>query len=99
MRREGYISRTVLNPTPIWLQGSLQFVPIRPELKFGACTDVAGGSSESIFRAMADAISVSKLRWRLVDSSLKPVTVEEAFYLGTLEEAHFWKGGQLSGRL
>ena len=32
---------------------------------------------------MADAIQVSKLYWRLVDSSAKPLTLEEAFYLGT----------------
>ena len=37
----------------------------------------------SILRAMADAIQVSKLYWRLVDSSMKPLTVEEAFYMGT----------------
>ena len=32
---------------------------------------------------MADAIQVSKLRWRLTDDRLKPLTVQEAFYLGT----------------
>jgi len=53
------------------------------ELKVGLGTDVAGGSSASVFRAMADAIQVSKLRWRLQDESLKPLTVTEAFYLGT----------------
>lgn len=53
------------------------------ELKVGLGTDVAGGSSASVFRAMADAIQVSKLRWRLQDESLKPLTVMEAFYLGT----------------
>lgn len=52
-------------------------------MNIGLGTDVAGGSGESIFRAMADAIQVSKLRWRLVDESLKPLTIEEAFYLGT----------------
>ncbi len=52
-------------------------------LNVGLGTDVAGGTGESIFRAMADAIQVSKLRWRLVDEDLKPLTVQEAFYLGT----------------
>ena len=52
-------------------------------LKVGLGTDVAGGSSASVFRAMADAIQVSKLRWRLQDESLKPLTFTEAFYLGT----------------
>lgn len=49
----------------------------------GLGTDVAGGTGESVFRAMADAIQVSKLRWRLVDDSRKPLTMEEAFFLGT----------------
>lgn len=44
---------------------------------------MAGGVGESIFRAMADAIQMSKMRWRLVDEEQKPLTVEEAFYLGT----------------
>jgi len=39
---------------------------------------------------MADAIQVSKLRWRLKDESLKPLTVEEAFYLGTLGGGSFF---------
>lgn len=52
-------------------------------ISVGLGSDVAGGTTESIFRAMAQAIQVSKLRWRLSDSSLKPLTVEEAFYLGT----------------
>lgn len=60
------------------------------EVKVGLGSDVAGGSGESIFRAMADAIQVSKLRWRLMDESLKPLTVEEAFYLGTLGGGSFF---------
>lgn len=59
-------------------------------LKVGLGSDVAGGSGESIFRAMSDAIQVSKLRWRLQDGSLKPLTVEEAFYLGTLGGGAFF---------
>ena len=56
----------------------------------GLGSDVAGGSGESIFRAMADAIQVSKLRWRLKDENSKPLTVEEAFYLGTLGGGSFF---------
>lgn len=52
-------------------------------LKVGMGSDVAGGSSLSIFRAMAEAIKVSKLRWRLIDQSLKPLTAEDVFYLAT----------------
>ena len=52
-------------------------------LHMGLGSDVAGGASLSIFRAMADAIQVSKLRWRLQDDALAPLTVPEAFWLGT----------------
>lgn len=52
-------------------------------LRIGLGSDVAGGHSLSIFRAMTDAIQGSKLRWRLCDQSLKPLTLEEAFYMGT----------------
>lgn len=49
----------------------------------GLGSDIAGGTTESIFRAMSDAIQVSKLRWRLIDEKEKPLTLEEAFYMGT----------------
>ena len=49
----------------------------------GLGSDVAGGYSTSVLRAMADTIQCSKLRWRLVDAKQKPVTLEEAFYMGT----------------
>lgn len=52
-------------------------------MNVGLGTDVAGGFSPSVFRAMSDSVQVSKLRWRLVDNSLKPLTLAEAFYLGT----------------
>ncbi len=52
-------------------------------IPMGLGTDVAGGAHLSVFRAMTDAIAVSKLRWRLVDSALPPLTFAEAFYLAT----------------
>ena len=56
----------------------------------GLGTDVAGGFSESIFRAMADAVQMSKIRWRLLDKKLKPLSFEEAFYLGTKGGGEFF---------
>lgn len=56
----------------------------------GLGSDVAGGCHLSILRAMSDAIQVSKLRWRLVDQSQKPLTLEEAFYLATLGGGAFF---------
>ena len=47
-------------------------------LRVGLGSDVAGGHSTSLFRAMADAIQVSKLRCRLQDKSLNPLNVQEA---------------------
>lgn len=63
---------------------------LRDGLRVGLGSDVAGGTHTSIFKAMADAIQVSKLRWRLVDQSLEPLTVREAFYLGTLGGGAFF---------
>lgn len=68
--------------------------PIRCYLKeglhLGLGTDIAGGFSRSIFRAMADAIQVSKLYYRLVDQDQKPLTLSEAFYMGTLGGGAFF---------
>lgn len=52
-------------------------------LHIGLGTDIAGGHSLSMFRAITDAVQVSKLFWRLVDQSTKPLTFPEAFYLAT----------------
>ncbi len=59
-------------------------------LKMGLGSDVAAGVHTSIFRAMADAVQASKLRWRLVDPDEKALTVEEAFYLGTKGGGEFF---------
>lgn len=68
--------------------------PARKFLDMGIPTglgcDMAGGHVTSIFRAMADAIQVSKLRWRLVDDTLKPLTMEEAFYMATMGGGAFF---------
>ncbi len=68
--------------------------PIRKYLEgglhVGLGSDVAGGHTESIFHAMADAIQVSKLYWRLVDDRCKALCFEEAFYLATLGGGAFF---------
>lgn len=56
---------------------------LEKEIPMGLGSDVAGGAVLSIFRAMADAIQASKLRAVLVDHNLKPLTMAEAFFLGT----------------
>ena len=61
--------------------------PIRKYLdkgmNIGLGSDVAGGHSDSIFRAITDAIQVSKMYFRLVDEGCKPLIFAEAFYLAT----------------
>lgn len=52
-------------------------------IRVGLGSDLAGGSSDSIFRAMAHAVQASKMRWRMEDESLAPLTIEEAFYMAT----------------
>ncbi len=68
--------------------------PIRKFLnkgvKVGLASDVAGGCHTSILRSMSDAIQCSKLRWRLVCQDDAPLTVAEAFYLGTRGSGGFF---------
>ena len=61
--------------------------PIRKYLErglhIGLGSDVAGGHSDSIFRAITDAIQVSKMYFRMVEETVKPLIFPEAFYLAT----------------
>ena len=52
-------------------------------LNIGLGSDVAGGQSDSIFRAITDAIQVSKMYFRMVNEEYKPLVFSEAFYLAT----------------
>ena len=52
-------------------------------VRIGLGTDVAGGTSESMFRAVTDAIQVSKLYWRHTDQTAKPLTFPESLYMAT----------------
>lgn len=59
-------------------------------LNVGLATDVAAGSNPSILQAMMHAIQASKLRWRLLDDSIRPLTLEQAFYLATVGGGAFF---------
>ena len=52
-------------------------------LNIGLGSDIAGGHSDSIFRAITDTIQVSKMYFRMVDENYKPLIFSEAFYLAT----------------
>lgn len=49
----------------------------------GLGSDVAAGSTENMFVAMRYAIQASKLRWRMKDDRLDPLTMPEVFYMAT----------------
>ena len=63
---------------------------LKKGLKVGLGSDIAAGSSLSIFKAMAMAVQCSKLRWRLLDQSIEPLTVDEVFYLATKGGGEFF---------
>lgn len=59
-------------------------------LKVGLGSDVAGGHTISMLRAITDAVQVSKLYWKMVDNNLKPLSFEQAFYLCTIGGGEFF---------
>ena len=73
------------------------FSPLRKMLKAGVKvalgSDIAGGCSIGILRAMSDAIYMSKLQWLLSGKQDMFLSVAEAFYLGTMG------GGQFFGKV
>lgn len=75
-------------------QLSSGIAPVRRYLELGMNvglgTDVAGGANLSMFRCMADAVAVSKLRWRLVDEGLAALTTQEALWLATVGGGSFF---------
>ncbi|MDR1862609.1 MAG: amidohydrolase family protein [Treponema sp.] len=60
-------------------------------VRIGLGSDVAGGAHSSIFRAMSDAIQVSKLRRFIPGGSPEDtLSLEEAFYMATLGGGGFF---------
>ena len=61
--------------------------PVRRYLEEGIAvalgTDIAAGQDLSIFRAMADAVQMSKLHCYYEDKEEKPLKTSEVFYMGT----------------
>ncbi len=53
------------------------------DMNIGLGSDIAGGHSISMLRAVTDTIQVSKMYWRYIDKNSPPITFEEAFYLAT----------------
>lgn len=67
-------------------------------LKIGIGSDVAGGHTESMLQAVCHAVQASKMYWRLEDRNMKPLSFDEAFYLGTKGGGEFFgKVGSFEG--
>ena len=52
-------------------------------IRVGLGSDVAGGHSHSMFRALTDTVQASKMYWRYVNQESKPIIFEEAFFMAT----------------
>lgn len=63
---------------------------LREGYEIGLGSDVAGGHTLDLFAVMASAVQVSKLRWRYVDQSEKPLTIPEALYMATAGGGRFF---------
>ena len=59
-------------------------------IKVGLATDIAAGTHESMLKSITHAIRASKLRWRLYDADVKPLSFERAFYLATMGGGAFF---------
>ena len=59
-------------------------------INVGLGTDLAAGATLSMFRAITDAVGVSKLRWRFINNEQKPLTFNEAFYMATMGGGKFF---------
>lgn len=60
------------------------------DLNVGLGSDVAAGSSISIFSAISHAVQVSKLYSVIIDKDKEPLTLSEAFYMATKGGGSFW---------
>ncbi len=60
------------------------------DMNMGLGSDVAGGTSESMFLTITKTIEVSKLYWRCVDQKYKALNFNEAFYLATMAGGKFF---------
>ena len=63
---------------------------LREGINVGLATDVAGGSYLSMFRAIEDTITTSKVGNCLNESEYYNITIEEALYLATLGGGKFF---------
>lgn len=91
MKKNGvYIAHSPLSNTNLCSGVAPISKYLKEGLNVGLASDVAGGDTENLFRSIADALRASKLRWRLLDQEVAPLTVDQAFYLSTLGGGSFF---------
>ncbi len=52
-------------------------------LRVGLGSDIAGGHTVSLFTAMVEAMQLSRMYWRHIDKTKKPLNFTEALYMAT----------------
>ena len=91
MKKNGvFIAHSPLSNTNIASGVAPVSAYIKGGLNVGLASDVAGGDSENLLHSIVGAIRASKLRWRLLDQEVKPLSVDEAFYIATLGGGRFF---------
>ena len=63
---------------------------LREGIPVGIGTDISAGSTASMLQAVKQAIEVSKIAYRYINSNEPALTMEEAFYLGTMGGGRFF---------
>ncbi len=63
---------------------------LRNGFRIGLGSDVAGGHTLNLFSVMTAAIQCSKLRWKYVDPSERPLSFSECFYMATAGGGSFF---------
>lgn len=63
---------------------------LRNQYRIGLGSDIAGGHTLNLFAVMAAAIQSSKLRWKYVDASERPLSLSEAFFMATAGGGSFF---------
>jgi len=56
---------------------------LRNDFRIGLGSDVAGGHTLNLFTVMTFAVQSSKLRWKYIDQSERPLTFAESFYMAS----------------
>ena len=63
---------------------------LREGIPVGIGTDISAGSTSSMLQAVKQAIEVSKIAYRYINADEPALTMEEAFYLGTMGGGRFF---------